>query len=168
MKFIIFLILFFNSSFALNQNPKCIHDDKTFRCVTYVKNYDGDTITFNIKDVHPLFGKKISVRVFGIDTPEVKTKNKCEKEKARTAQRLVANLLKSAGQIDLENVQRDKYFRILADVTFDHKSLGEILLKNGLAYQYFGKTKASVNWCDLGRELANDKTTKKTNDRSDL
>ncbi len=45
----------------------------------YVRNYDGDTITFNLPGLHPIIGQKISIRVNGIDTPEIK--GKCEQEK---------------------------------------------------------------------------------------
>ena len=148
-------------SYSLNSQQDCAHSKDAFKCVTYVKNYDGDTVTFNIKDVHPLFGEKISVRVYGIDSPEIKTQDTCEKEKGRVAKNLVANLLKNAKRIDLENVKRDKYFRILADVKFDQKSLSEVLLKNNLATPYFGATKSKVDWCNPERDIANQKSANK-------
>lgn len=160
MKFILFILLFLNPSLATNKQSECVHSKDTFKCVSYVKNYDGDTVTFNIKDVHPLFGEKISVRVYGIDSPEIKTKDACEKEKGRVAKNLVTNLLKNAKRIDLENVKRDKYFRILADVKFDQKSLADVLLKNNLATPYFGATKSKVDWCSPERELATQKKKK--------
>ncbi len=141
--------------FVLSENQtECVHDANNLRCVKYLKNYDGDTITFNIQDVHPLLGEKINVRVLGVDTPEIKTKNKCELDKARVAKSLVNNLLKNATRIDLTNIQRDKYFRILADVNYDGKSLKDVLIKNNLAYGYFGKSKVAQNWCSSTRETA--------------
>ncbi|PIP89027.1 MAG: nuclease [Bdellovibrionales bacterium CG12_big_fil_rev_8_21_14_0_65_38_15] len=141
-------------SFALMATESCMHDKDTFRCVKYVRNYDADTITFNVPGVHPLIGEKINVRVSGVDTPEVKTKVACEKQKARDAKRLVENLLKHAKRIDLTGVSRDKYFRINADVVIDGKSLSSYLLKNGLAYSYDGGTKKKVDWCKSNREIA--------------
>jgi micrococcal nuclease len=126
-------LIFILISFSATADD-CKHDANTFRCVKYVKNYDADTVTFNVPGVHPLIGKKINIRVQGVDTPEVRTKNKCEKEKARNAKKLVGNLLKNAKRIDLQNVSRGKYFRIVADVIMDGKSLSYYLLKNGLAY----------------------------------
>ena len=38
----------------------------------YVRNYDGDTITFTLPSLHPIIGEKISIRVNGIDTLEIK------------------------------------------------------------------------------------------------
>lgn len=126
----------------------CTHDANHFRCVRYLRNYDGDTITVEIPGVHPLLGHKVSVRVAGIDTPEKRGKKPCEKTRAREAQQLVASVLKSASNIELRNVERDKYFRILAEVWADNKSLGQLLLKNQLAYQYSGGRKpTSIDWC---------------------
>lgn len=103
----------------------------------------------DIPAVHPLIGKKVSVRVNGVDTAEIKTKDSCEKQASRTARRLAKNLLKNAKRIDLENVKRGKYFRIVADVRVDGKLLSELLIKNKLAVAYSGGTKQKVNWCQM-------------------
>ncbi|PIR21908.1 MAG: nuclease [Deltaproteobacteria bacterium CG11_big_fil_rev_8_21_14_0_20_45_16] len=137
----------------------CSHDSKTLRCVSFVRNYDGDTITVDIPNIHPLFGKNISVRIRGIDTAEVKTKDKCEKRASRTARRLVEKLLKHAKRIDLLNIDRDKYFRISADVSVDGKLISEILIKNRLAVAYDGGHKAAVDWCTLTGSTENANTS---------
>lgn len=140
------MIYFLFSSLLLADT--CTHDAENFRCVQYVRNYDADTITFNIPNVHPLIGNKIPVRVRSVDTPEIKGKLPCEKEAARTAKRLIENILKNSKRIDLQNIGKDKYFRILADVTVDGKPLKDILLRNNLAYAYEGKAKQKLNWCN--------------------
>ena len=145
MKILLFILALAFSHFSFAGN--CTHDSKTFRCVKYIRNYDADTITFDIPNVHPLIGKAISVRVRHIDTPEVKGKLPCEKDTARIAKRLIENLLKNSKRIDLEDVGKDKYFRILANVIVDGKPLKDILLKNSLAYAYEGGTKEKQNWC---------------------
>lgn len=122
-------------------------DPTAFRDVTYISNYDGDTITVDIPGAHPLFGYHISVRVLGVDTPEIKGKAPCERERAQEAKEAVANFLKSARQIDLVNVGKDKYFRILADVLADGRSLRDHLLSRKLAYPYDGGTKQTIDWC---------------------
>ena len=119
----------------------CTHDAKTFRCVEYVRNYDADTITFNIPGTHPLLGKKAQVRVFGIDTPEIRTKDECEKKLAKEGKFVVKKMLKKAKVIHLINVKKGKYFRILADVLIDGVSLSKFLLKNNYGYRYLGKKK---------------------------
>ena len=138
---------------VLEEDPECAHDAKNFRCVKYLGNHDGDTITVAIPRVHPLLGKKISVRVAGVDTPEMTSKNPCEKKKAELAKMLTGELLRKSFRINLENVGRDKYFRIVADVKFDGKSLGSWLLraKGGIARPYDGKTKSKAGWCPKRR-----------------
>lgn len=139
-----FLFLFFSLPVF---GSYCNHDGKNFRCVKYLKNYDGDTVTFNIPDVHPLLGKKIPIRVAGVDTPELKTTNQCEKFKARIAKKLVQAELKHAKNINLTSCKRGKYFRLVCDIEYDGKNLKDILFKNALAYPYDGGTKKTVDWC---------------------
>ena len=113
----------------------------------YIRNYDGDTITFNLPELHPIIGEKINIRVNGIDTPEIR--GKCEKEKydAKQAQQMVADILKDAEQIVLKNMERGKYFRIAADVIVDGESLGDILVEAGMAIRYDGGKKTN-KWCE--------------------
>lgn len=140
--------IFLFSCLGQSSQASCLHNESTFRCVKYVKNYDGDTITVDIPDIHPLLGKNISVRIRGIDTPEIKGSKSCEKETARAAKRLVESYLKRASHIELQNIDRDKYFRILADVVADGKSVSDVLIKNRLATAYDGGTKVAVDWCN--------------------
>ena len=118
-----------------------------FEGAVYIRNYDGDTITFNLPGLHPIIGEKISIRVNGIDTPEIK--GKCEKEKydAKQAKEMVADILKDAEQIVLKNMERGKYFRIAADVVVDGESLADLLVEAGVAVPY-GGGKKTKKWCE--------------------
>ena len=139
-----------NTNTATAPSPpqqECEHDDTTFRCVEYVRNYDGDTIVFNIPGVHPLIGKEVRVRLLDVDTAEIKTKNPCEKQKALQAKKLVEDMLKNSQRIDLENAKRGKYFRIAAKVKADEVFVGDYLVRNKLAYPYKGGKKPLVDWC---------------------
>lgn len=126
---------------------ECVHSEDAFRCVKYLKNYDADTITVEIPGVHPLIGHRVNVRIAHIDTPEIRTKNVCEREAAQDARFFVESILRRAKRIDLLNVRRDKYFRILADVEADGLPLAPRLLKEHFAYAYDGGTKKKHNWC---------------------
>lgn len=128
------------------KNP-CEHTSTKFKCVEYVKNYDGDTITVNIPNVHPIIGEEISVRVLGVDTAEIRTSDECEKEMAIAAKLYVEELVLNAKKIHLHNVIRDKYFRIGADVFIDGVLLSQKLLDENLAYAYDGDSKPEVDWC---------------------
>jgi len=157
MQYLLLSLLFLQ----VNASDQCSHTNTTFACVKYIKNYDADTITFNIPDTHPILGQKISIRVKGVDAPEMRTKNQCEKDKAKNAKKLVENLLKKGKRIDLINIERGKYFRVVANVIIDGQDLTDYLLKNGLAYSYDGGKKQQVNWCKNTRDIASENNTKK-------
>ncbi len=86
-------------------------------------------------------GERIGVRVRGIDTPEITDQDPKIKQNAILAKEYVQRRLTTAKTIILKNIERDKYFRILADVEVDDVSLSRELLAKGLAKPYDGGTK---------------------------
>jgi len=129
------------------KSSTCQNTETSFKCVKVVEVYDGDTIFIDLPDQHPLFGRRMGVRIFGIDTPEKRSKNSCEKKKAVEAQAVVARLLNKAASVDIVNVQKDKYFRILGEVLADGRPVADELVKLKLAYPYHGEKKIKRNWC---------------------
>jgi endonuclease YncB( thermonuclease family) len=113
----------------------------------YFRNYDGDTITFNLPNLHPIIGKNIRARLNGIDTPEIKGIRDKEKHDAEQARDMVGDILKDAEKITLKNMQRGNYFRIASDVIIDGESLADILSEAGMAVRYDGGKKTH-KWCD--------------------
>jgi endonuclease YncB( thermonuclease family) len=106
-----------------------------------IKCYDADTITIASKlpyDASPLY--RLSVRLNGIDAPEIKGKSAEEKEVAKEARDFLSNLVLNK-MIRLENVESEKYGRILADVYLGDVHLNELLLKERYAVKYGGGTK---------------------------
>ena len=118
-----------------------------YQGAVYVSNYDGDTIKFDLPGLHPIIGKKINIRVNGIDTPEIRGKCEQEKYSAEQAREMVADILKDAEKIELKNMERGKYLRIAADVFADGESLADILIESGMAVRYDGGKK-TYNWCE--------------------
>ena len=139
------IVLTFLISGSTIVNAKQSYGD--YEGAIYVRNYDGDTITFNLPNLHPIIGKKIRVRLNGIDTPEIK--GKCDKEKydAEQAREMVEDILKDAEKITLKNMQRGNYFRIASDVIVDGESLADMLIEAGMAIKYSGGKKTH-KWCD--------------------
>jgi endonuclease YncB( thermonuclease family) len=111
--------------------------------------YDGDTFRVNIDSLPPIVGKNIPIRVNGIDTPEIRGKCQYEKNLALEARDFVRVKLANAKEIKLTNLQRGKYFRVVANVLVDGVSLEQELLDNKLAYEYSGGKKLS--WCKYER-----------------
>lgn len=107
-----------------------------------VKVYDGDTITIATALPYDTYNNyyRFSVRIKGIDCPEMKTKNENEKKCAIMAKDLVIS--KCLNQIVyLANIEIEKYGRLLADVICNNKSLADVLLNERLAVKYNGKKK---------------------------
>ena len=92
-----------------------------------------------------IFGDRLSLRLVGIDTPEMK--GKCDQEKmlALQAKAFLTQHLEQAQNIEIELVARDKYFRVLSLIVADGLDLADELVKAGLAYSYTGGTKQ--RWC---------------------
>ena len=123
--------------------------DKAYGSVTITEVtsiYDGDTFRANIPDYPPIIGQHIGIRINGVDTPEIR--GKCEQEKvlAMKSKQYTVTMLRNAKTIELRNMQRGKYFRIVADVYADGQSVGEGLVREGLAVVYDGGKKVN-DWC---------------------
>ena len=106
-----------------------------------IKVYDGDTITIAAKMTYegsPIF--RFSVRLNGIDTPEIKTTSKPEKELAIIARDALSSKIMGK-MITLKNVSLEKYGRLLADVYLDDLNLNKWLIENKYAVVYDGGTK---------------------------
>ena len=108
-----------------------------------IKVYDGDTITIASKlpiKKSPIY--RFSVRLNGIDTPEMKGTGVTDDEKtaANQTKEFVTNLILNK-YVRLENVENEKYGRILADVYIGNTHLNELLIKERYAVLYNGGTK---------------------------
>lgn len=108
--------------------------------------YDADTFRANIKAWPPIIGERISIRINGVDAPEIRGKCDNEKKQARDAKQFTVGQLRNATKIELRNIKRGKYFRILADVFVDGNNLAQLLINNNLARPYDGGTR--LGWCD--------------------
>lgn len=136
MKYLLFIIF-------LSMNWVFAED---LRNVKVISVHDGDTFKIDIPGEAAVFGKGISVRVYGIDTPELASKKICERALALRATALTQKLVNGSKMINLLNVRRDKYFRLLADVEIDGVLLRSSLLKAGLGSEYYGAKKRI--WCE--------------------
>jgi len=103
--------------------------------------YDGDTFRVTINGWPAVAGLRVPVRLYGVDTPEMRDNRPRVRTLARRAKQFSVDRLRNAKRIELRDIRRDKYFRLLAEVWIDGKSLGALLLKAGLAKPYDGGTK---------------------------
>jgi endonuclease YncB( thermonuclease family) len=120
---------------------------KTYAKCVYV--YDGDTIHVVFKSPNSNDFFKWNVRLTGIDTPEMKSKNIAEKEKAVKSKEYLANkILNKIIIVDCGGF--DKYGRLLATIypqDNENKSLNDEMIECGHAKAYDGGTKEG--WDDI-------------------
>jgi len=108
-----------------------------------IKVYDGDTITIAAKLPYPesiLY--RFTVRLNGIDAPEIKGKNADEKFSAQLAKHALEDFILHK-TVTLKNISTEKYGRILADVYLDDLNLNNWMLDHNYAVPYDGGTKKS-------------------------
>lgn len=106
-----------------------------------IKVYDGDTITIAAR--LPYYDAPISrfsVRLSGIDSPEIRTHNPDEKISAIMSRDKLHDLIFDK-IVTLRNVSLEKYGRILADVYLDELHINQWLLDNHYAIKYNGGKK---------------------------
>lgn len=99
---------------------------------------DGDTFVAEAL-VWPGHSVRVSVRIRGIDAPEMRSRCAAEKEAALEARAALARLL-GDGPVTVSNIGGAKYYgRVLADVAdADGLSIGPALIDLGLARAYDG------------------------------
>lgn len=107
--------------------------------------YDGDTFRCDIPNYPPIIGHNMPIRINGIDCPEMRDSNNEVKQLAIRAKEFTKNKLNSSKVIKLKNMNRGKYFRIIADVEIDGIDLGQLLIREGLAKPYDGGKKVDLN-----------------------
>ena len=104
---------------------------------------DGDTVDAEIDLGFGVFMKQ-RIRLYGINTPESRTRDLEEKEKGLKAKARVEELLAlTEGKFFLYSKGVDKYGRCLGDVRIEpnihnHINLSEKLLAENLAVPYYG------------------------------
>tara|TARA_B100000427_G_scaffold329300_1_gene344978 strand:+ start:1277 stop:1801 length:525 start_codon:yes stop_codon:yes gene_type:complete len=106
-----------------------------------IKVYDGDSITVASRP----FGSKseiyrFSIRLRGVDSPELRSKNVIEKQAAIICQTNLEKLILNK-TIKIKNISTEKYGRLLCDLYLDGKSINGWLIDNRFAVPYDGNKK---------------------------
>ena len=128
-----------------NNTPLFSLNGKTFTAKV-VDVYDGDTITVVFKVFNQYY--KWNCRIMHVDTPEIKTKNKIEKERGIFVRNKLKDLLlNKIINIYCSDKNEDKYGRLLIEFNVpDTKiKIHDWLINNNYAKPYEGNTKQKWN-----------------------
>lgn len=111
-----------------------------------VQIYDGDSFKVTINDWPEVIGKNIDIRLKGADAPDFSAKCDKERELAQQASDFAWNFIIGAQKVELVEIERDHYFRLLARIQADGKDLSTALIDAGLAKPYDGGP--ILSWCE--------------------
>ena len=123
-----------------------------------IKVYDGDSITVAAALPYPQSALyRVSVRLNGIDAPELRTTNDSEKELAVMAKHALAELVMGKW-VRLRETSMDKYGRLLAEVYVGRKHneihVNQWMINKRFATGYDGGTKhVPDDWMKFHRSV---------------
>ena len=110
---------------------------------------DGDTVAFQADFLPAPLKKELSIRVYGVDTPEKGHRAQCasEAQRGEAASAFTKQMIAASQQRQVVLMDWDKYGgRVLGDVILNGVSLRQQLIANGFAREYYGEAKTS--WCN--------------------
>jgi endonuclease YncB( thermonuclease family) len=131
------------ASLAQKEKPSVVYE------ATLTRVIDGDTVAFQANWLPDPLKKELSIRVFGVDTPEKGHRAQCpqEDQRGQAATAFTKAQINAAQKRQVALMDWDKYGgRVLGDVILDGKSLRMMLIQNGFAREYYGEAKQS--WCN--------------------
>ena len=113
---------------------------------TVTRVVDGDTIDV-ILDLGFSVLHKCRVRLYGIDTPESRTKNEDEKARGKLAAKYLEDSINNGTEIILRSKLKDskgKYGRVLGEIIVDNININQSMIEKYLAVKYTGQSKKDV------------------------
>ncbi len=125
--------------------------DFSYRVDKVTKIVDGDTIDVML-DLGFDIKYKSRVRLFGIDTPESRTRDKVEKKYGLLSKKFLQEQIKKSKKVTIKTYKGDetgKFGRILGDVFIDGKSVNTLMCQKGHAVEYYGQSKDDVEAAHL-------------------
>ena len=132
-----------------------------YRCKV-VHIVDGDTVDVDIDLGFGVWMKKQRIRMYGIDTPESRTRDLEEKKYGLAAKKFLTGMLDDEAGIILKkhNDKVGKFGRILGELwrttNYADQSINEYMVEKSHAVEYFGQSKEDIEKEHLeNRELVN-------------
>lgn len=116
-----------------------------YRCII-VRVVDGDTVDVDIDLGFGIWLKKQRIRLFGVDTPESRTRDLEEKKYGLLAKEFVKSYLqKDSKQIlQTKTDERGKFGRILGEFIVNDTTVNQLLIDTYNAVAYHGQSKEDI------------------------
>lgn len=120
-----------------------------YRC-EIVRIVDGDTVDVDIDLGFGVWMRNERIRLYGIDTPESRTRDPEEKKYGLAAKKFLTNMLDDPKGIVLKTHKdaEGKFGRILGELwrtsNYADQSINEYMIEKHHAVAYYGQSKSSI------------------------
>jgi micrococcal nuclease len=115
-----------------------------YQC-TIVRVVDGDTVDVDIDLGFDTWRCGERIRLYGIDTPECRTRNAQEKAAGLLAKEFVEDALHVGGTYRLQTKEKGKFGRYLGTIKIDGElTINAALISENLAVPYSGQNKKEI------------------------
>lgn len=125
-----------------------------------IKIVDGDTVDVDIDLGFGIWIRNERIRLYGIDTPESRTRDKTEKRYGLYASAFLKNALGTDCILRTQKDRSGKFGRVLGEfIVFDHAndrytSVKDIMIREHIGVEYYGQSKQEIEEQHLkNREL---------------
>jgi len=116
-----------------------------YQC-TIVRVVDGDTVDVDIDLGFDTWRRGERIRLYGIDTPECRTRDAEEKAAGQLAKEFVEDALHVGGTYRLQTKEKGKFGRYLGTIYLtDDTSINAALVTEHLAVPYTGQNKNEIH-----------------------
>ena len=106
---------------------------------------DGDTVDAEIDCGFDIIYKS-RIRLYGIDTPESRTRNLDEKARGKLASQFIKDKIAEAKLVKVKTKldKKGKFGRVLGSIIADYLNLNQTMIEKHLAVAYFGQSKNDI------------------------
>ena len=108
---------------------------------------DGDTVDVDIDLGFGMILSKQRIRLYGIDTPESRTRDKEEKFYGKLAAQFLKDQCKKGSCITLRTYldKKGKFGRILGEIIIDDVNINQLMIEQHMAVEYYGQSKIDIH-----------------------
>lgn len=123
--------------------------------VKIVKVIDGDTVDVDIDLGFGIWLRGERVRLYGIDTPESRTRDKVEKRYGLYAKNYLKSRLGKTSTLRTQKDGKGKFGRILGEfIIYDaetdaYRSVNQMMIEKHIAVEYHGQSKEDIEEAHL-------------------
>lgn len=108
---------------------------------------DGDTVDVDIDLGFDTILSKQRIRLYGIDTPESRTRDKEEKFYGKLSAKFLKEQCKNSSEIFLKTYldKKGKFGRILGELIVEGVNINKMMIEKYMAVEYHGQSKDEID-----------------------